>query len=147
VTPVLVRASILLVALAVVTAGACGGGATAKDRFIDEATAVCDDSAAEIEVASNATLTPSSTEEQVAAFLKNRYVPLLRKRLEKLRDLKPPIAERSTLDGIYTDFQAVIDAIEADPVKYTNQADDPFADIEVRFDEFGLIACGSRAES
>jgi hypothetical protein len=137
------RAAAVAVTLLVLAGAACSGGST-KDRFIDDATAVCDDSAAAIEVASGATLTPSSTEQQVAAFLKDRYVPLLRTRLDKLRELTPPAADRTTLDAIYADFEAVIDAIHADPVTYTNRADDPFADVEARFDAYGLPACGSR---
>jgi hypothetical protein len=116
-----------------------GAGCSDGDSFEDEATEVCDRSADEIRVAS-AQLTPDSTAEQVAAFLHDTYVPLLRERLAALRDLDPPDDVAQVLD----DYAVVLDSIEADPAGFSQRVDDPFADVDARLDEVGLQACGTR---
>ena len=138
-----IRAAIA-VAVALTLLGCSDSKPDPKAGFVKAATDVCDRSADEIEVAS-AQLTPQSTEEQVSLFLKDKLVPIYRKRLDALRKLAPPAEDQTTISAILDDQSTVVDAIEGDPSTFTKLSNDPFAAVDARWDAYGLTPCGSRA--
>lgn len=115
---------------------------TPKERFVAEATAICETSKHDIEVGFNAQLGGQPTPEQIAAFLSGVLVPQLRDRLDRLEALDLPPDDEDELTSVFADYRAVIDAIAADPAAFVAQ-EDPFADVDTRFDDYGLEACGS----
>jgi hypothetical protein len=115
---------------------------TPRERFVAEATAICEASKHDIDVAFNAQLGGQPTSEQVQAFLSGVLVPQLRDRMDQLDALEPPAGDRDELAALFADYRAVIDEIERDPGAAAG-GDDPFDDVDARFDEYGLEACGS----
>ena len=138
-----VRAGVA-VAVALMLLACSDGTSDPKAGFVRSATAVCDESADAIEVAS-AQLTPQSTEDQVSLFLKETLVPLYRKRIASLRALTPPSGDGATIGALLDDQSKVVDAIEADPKTFTALTTDPFGAVDARWDAYGLTPCGSRA--
>jgi hypothetical protein len=84
------------------------------------------------------------TDQQKSFFLKNTLVPAYRSRLDKLRAISPPSADRDTITAILDDQAKIVDAIDANPDQFATQATDPFAPIDSRWDAYGLKQCGSR---
>jgi hypothetical protein len=115
---------------------------TPRERFIAEATAICEASKRDIEVGFNAQLGGQPTPEQVAAFLSDVLVPQLRERFDRLEALELPPDDADELSALFADYRAVIDEIERDPVASAGGGD-PFANVDPRFDDYGLDACGS----
>jgi hypothetical protein len=113
-----------------------------RERFVAEATAICEASKHEVDVAFNAQLGGQPTSEQVAAFLSDVLVPQLRDRMDRLGALELPAEDRDELESLFADYRAVIDEVEADPAAAATRAD-PFAGVDARFDAYGLEACGS----
>ena len=75
-------------------------------------------------------------------FLSDVLVPRLSQRLDRLEALEPPPDDADELTELLADYRAVVDAIAADPAAAVAQ-DDPFAEVDARFDDYGLEACGS----
>lgn len=101
----------------------------------------CDTRYESIRVAS-AQLTPQSTPDQFSAFFKQFFEPAYRKQLDTMRNAGPP---DSTASALVADTTAVLDAINANPGSYALAAD-PFADVDARWDAYGLKACGTRVQ-
>jgi hypothetical protein len=117
-----------------------------KERFVAEATAICEASKHDIEVGFTAQLGGEPSPEQVAAFLSDVLVPQLRDRMDRLEELELPPGDDDELTELFADYRAVTDDIERDPAAAALQAD-PFADVDARFDDYGLEACGSAPPS
>jgi hypothetical protein len=113
-----------------------------KERFVAEATAICEASKHDIEVAFNAQLGGQPSPEQVAVFLSDVLVRQLRDRIDRLDVLEPPPEDADELAELFADYRDVIDGIEQDPAAAVGQ-EDPFAGVDARFDDYGLEACGS----
>jgi hypothetical protein len=113
-----------------------------EERFHDRATEACEASKHEIDVAFRAQLSGEPTQEQIAAFLSDVLVPELRARIDALERLDPPAGDADALQDLYADYREVIDAVDADPAAFVTQGD-PFAEVDRRFDDLGLPACGS----
>jgi hypothetical protein len=120
---------------------------TPKERFVAEATAICEESKHDIEVGFNAQLGGDPSAEQVAAFLRDILVPQLRDRIDRLRALDLPPGDEDKLVDLFAEYLAVIDQIEANPFEAATAADDPFSEVDARFDDYGLEACGSAPPS
>jgi hypothetical protein len=116
---------------------------TPRERFIAEATAICEASKQEIEVGFNAQLGARPTTEKVAAFLSDVLVPQLRERFDRLEALELPPDDADELAALFADYRAVVDDIERDPAAAATAEEDPFADVDARFDDYDLEACGS----
>ena len=115
---------------------------TPKERFIAEATRICEASKHDIDVGFNAQLGAQPSREQITVFLSDVFVPQRRDRLDRLEALEPPPDDADELRDLLADDRAVVDAIAADPASFVDQTD-PFAEVEARFDDYGLEACGS----
>jgi hypothetical protein len=113
-----------------------------KERFVAEATAICEASKHDIDVGFSAQLGGQPSPEQVAAFLADVLVPQLRDRMDRLEALELPPDDADELTALFADYRAVIDDIERDPAGAA-ALEDPFADVDARFDDYGLEACGS----
>jgi hypothetical protein len=121
---------------------ACSGGSSAKDRWINTSRTACDDRAHTVEVAS-AQLTAQSTAEQFTVFFQQFFEPAYRKQLDAQRAAGPP---DDTARALVDDTTKVLDAMAAAPGSFAVAAD-PFADVDARWDAYGLAACGSRTDA
>jgi hypothetical protein len=114
-----------------------------KKAFVDAAEAICDDSSARIAAASTAAgLTTSSAPDQITAFIRDRYVPIYRERLDALGALTLPPEDGERMKHLLADSRDSLDKLAADPTAFLEE--DPFDGVDVGFDTYGLTACGSR---
>ncbi|MGH9243719.1 MAG: hypothetical protein ACRD29_05250 [Acidimicrobiales bacterium] len=113
-----------------------------RERFVDDATAICDASKHDIDVAFGAQLSGGPDEQQIARFLSAVLVPELRERLDRLEGLELPADDRARLEDLFVEYRAEVDAIANDPAAAVSLTD-PFAAVDERFDAYGLPACGS----
>ena len=132
------RATLVVLVVAAACIG-CGGAKSAAERWRDRATKACDERADTIYVAS-AQLTAQSTPEQFAAWFRQFFEPAYRRQLEALRAASPP---DDTAKALVDDTAKVVDTMAADPGSFAI-AQDPFSDVDARWDAYGLTACGTR---
>lgn len=131
--------------LALAACSSSGGNSSSSDRssagaeWKTAAAAACDTRAAAIKTAS-AQLTPQSGAEQFAAWFKQFFEPAYRSQLDAQRIAGPP---DGTARALVDDTGKVLDAMAADPGSFA-VAPDPFADVDARWDAYGITACGSR---
>ncbi|MGH9139213.1 MAG: hypothetical protein ACRD0G_19565 [Acidimicrobiales bacterium] len=126
---------------------AAGGGdeQSASERFRDRVDDVCRDSNAELR-ASQAVLPANPTPDQAALFLGDVYVDLYRERINALRAVQQvPGDDADRYAQLVTDFEDVVDRIEADPARFVSV--DPFAELNPRWEEFGTPACADPAQT
>lgn len=135
------RGAALGVVIAALLVGACAGD-SAKDKWIAASVKACDARFRTVEVAS-AQLTATSTPEQFAAWFTQFFEPAYRAQLQAQRDAGPP---DDTARALVDDTTKVIETMAANPGAYA-VAPDPFADVDPRWDAYGLMACGSRADT
>jgi hypothetical protein len=127
------------VAVSIVALSACGGGASAIDKWKAAARTACDERYQSINVASSQ-LTAQATAEQFAAWFTQFFEPAYRKQLDAMRAAGPP---DDTAKRLVDDTTAVIDAMAADPGSFA-VATDPFTGVDPRWDAYGLAPCGTR---
>jgi len=92
----------------VVLAVACGGSSykgLSKSDYVAQASAICNKYTVQGKAAFKA-LGSSPTEQQVIDFVKSKEVPAYNQELVELRKLKPPQADRNTVNTILDDEQA-----------------------------------------
>lgn len=135
------RAGAALLGTALLVA-ACSSGKSAKAKWIDASRAACDERAGAVQVAS-AQLTPQSTAEQFTVFFQQFFEPAYRKQLDAQRAAGPP---DDTARALVDDTAKVLDSMAAAPGSFAVAAD-PFADVDRRWDAYGLAACGSRTDA
>lgn len=141
------NARVLSAALvAAVVATGCGeyeGGS--KDKFLDTANGICK--------TTGATVMPSleqlqdeglPTNGELRGFAGDVAVPALQKRVDELRQLDPPTADRKEVDGIIRAMQKGINGVRADPRQLVDG--DPFLEANADASSYGLTSCVLRAE-
>lgn len=98
---------------------------------------ICLDNAMEIDTARRALLTDNTAPEAVEGFLGDAFVDLARDRSDAIRALRPePDAEVLAVLG---EFDAVVDAVEADPS--IGLGANPFVEVDERWRALGLGGC------
>jgi hypothetical protein len=112
-----------------------------KQEFLTQANAICTAGSAEMQAAL-AAVTEATTEDELSAIITDQMVGSIRGQLADMRALGYPDGDRETLEGIYTDTEAMLDQVEADPIGLVlNATTDPFAELNARLAEYGLTAC------
>ena len=137
------RVALVVVLLAVLGAGLVVAGSGDDGDEDDEVAVVDDDPVAaacrasneEIATAQRALLENNEAPGAAEGFLGDAFVDLTRDRAASIRALAPPAEVLAVLD----EFDAVIDAIEADPS--IGVTSDPFAAVDPRWVELGLHDC------
>jgi len=127
------------VVVSIAALSACGGGASATDKWKAAARTACDERFQSINVASSQ-LTAQSTADQFAAWFTKFFEPAYQKQLGAMRAAGPP---DDTAKRLVDDTSAVVDVMAADPGSFA-VAMDPFAAVDPRWDAYGLAPCGTR---
>ena len=104
---------------------------------------ICLDNAAEIDTARRALLTDNTSPGAVEGFLQNAFVDLARDRSAAIRALQPPV-EPDVL-AVLDEFDAVVDAVEADPS--IGVGANPFQAVDQRWRDVGLGGCAMAGNS
>jgi hypothetical protein len=139
----------------VLLAGACGGdgdgngvdGPAAKAEFIEQATLICKEAAADVEEAGVPLFGPGaqSTRDELTRFLRDVVLPAVREQVVDLRQLEPPTSEREEFDAFLAEADRTIDGLEArleeDPESFFREGANPFEAANEKAAAMGLDAC------
>jgi hypothetical protein len=133
------RAVLALVVLALCGCSTTYAGDSKKD-FIAKGNEICK--------TTGATVVPTlkdlqnghvPTLAELRSFVGDVALPALQKRVDKLRQLEPPSADRKTIDDIIRTTQKGIDRIRNSPSQLVDA--DPFLDANVDVRSYGLTSC------
>jgi hypothetical protein len=130
-----VLAGVLIVA----GSGNDGGDGEQVDAGADPITLACRRSNEDLATAQRALLGDNDAPGAVEGFLADAFVDLARDRSTAIRATEPAAEVLAVVDA----FDAVVDAIEADPS--TGVGTDPFASVDARWQELGLDECAMGA--
>ena len=111
------------------------GGADDGDEDVSAIALACQASNEEIATAQSALLRDNDAPDAAEIFLGDAFVDLARDRSAAIRALEPSPEVLALLD----EFDAVVDAIEADPS--IGLGADPFEAVDARWVELGLPDC------
>lgn len=141
---------ILLMALAVVVISGCGGGGgdgdettvTSTDDYITQADAICSES----DTVNSASFRQAfgneqPTTDEAAAYVGDVLVPALETQLAKLRTVTPPEGDAETVNAIWDEIGAVIEAMKEDPEGALG-IEEPFAEVTPEAEAYGFKSCG-----
>jgi len=135
-----------LLALAVSVALLVGGCSTDyeggdKKDFVAEANAACKANGATVESGLDELReggrVPTSAE--VRSYVGDVALPRLQERLDELRQIEPPTADREKVDDIIRAYQEGLDTISSDPDQLADA--DPFLDAFSKAGAYGLTRC------
>lgn len=119
-------------------------GAPTKAEFIAQANEICAKGVREItEEAGKVLRGGQPTPEQVREFVTGTLVPRIRKRLDQLRELRPPEGDEDRVDAIFDAAENAADQLEEDPTALTGGAR-AFAEANRVSLEYGLRSCTGR---
>ena len=132
--------------------GACGGGGDRLTRaeLLKQGNDICQKGEDAITAAQEKAFPdqnkPPSTP-QIRAFFNDTIIPEVQKELDGLDDLKPPKDLESDYDELISDAKDALKKTEQqvkdDPEKLiSDNAADPFADVNKRATAMGLTVCG-----
>lgn len=113
-----------------------------KAHFIARGNAICQDNGATVkpamdELLNDATHQPTSAD--LRSFAGDVALPNLQERVDKLRQLVPPSADRGDVDDIIRAYQKGIDQITADPTRLADA--DPLLEAYSLSRVYGLTSC------
>lgn len=112
-----------------------------KAEFLAQANAICAAGNAEIDAAL-AGVTETTTEEELTTIINEQVVGSVRTQIADIRALGFPDGDAELLDAIFTDSEAALDQVAADPIgTFVDTTEDPFADLNARLADYGLTAC------
>ena len=117
-----------------------------SEEFLEQGNAICASVNDELDAVFEALGdTEPSTDELVSLF-EDTLVPSVRAEIDDLRELNPPEELEEEASQLFDDADAAIDEIEQlveeDPDAFFASDEDPFADVNERATEMGLVECG-----
>jgi hypothetical protein len=133
---------LVVVVLAVLGAGLVVAGSADDGDDLGAVAAVCRASNEEIATAQRALLEDNEAPGAAEGFLGDAFVDLTRDRSAAIRSVQPP--PPADVLAVLTEFDAVVDAIEADPSIGIER--DPFAEVDPQWVALGLSDCQIGAE-
>ena len=139
-------AAVVVVGLALTTGGCGGGKPPTKEEYLARAKDVCTKGNAELKKSSDELTAKipqgqKISDEQVAAFVKNTVVPMIRKEVHDLRKITPPKGEKAHLKEIYDALDKGLDDLAADPKKLTTT--NVFAHADELGKQYGISVCAA----
>jgi hypothetical protein len=146
----------VVVTSALLVLGACRSGDNnllTKDEFVKQGNAVCVTLGQEIDAASK-TAFPQGTEPDTATvkkFVKETFVPTVKKTIDGLDALKPPKELQKQVDALISHSRDVLAKVEkqadTDPTAIFSYENDPFADVNKEAGNIGLTGCANSNNS
>lgn len=142
---------VLLLSLSSLLVG-CGGddepAATApepeplsKTEFVTQAEEICAEGNEELRTAAE-DIPAEPSDEEVAQFAEDEFVPNLQQQHDDLAALGAPEGDEDTVQAILDSLQEAIDVVEDDPASLLS-SDDPFTEASDLAEEYGLVECAS----
>jgi hypothetical protein len=122
----------------------CGGGGDSdisKADFVAKANAICKKGNAAIEK-EGSKLGADSGKDEISSFISDTLIPNVQGQIDDIRDLGFPKADKAKLESVFDGAQSTLDGIKDDPEKAIG-SDDPFAETNKSFTDYGLTECAS----
>lgn len=85
----------------------------------------------------------SNDQEALAAYVKDVFVPAVRKQIDDIRALGLPPGDEAELTAIFDATYAALDRLAADPITIVNSGEDPFDRVNQQLIAYGLTDCGA----
>lgn len=85
----------------------------------------------------------SNDQEALAAYVKDVFVPAVRKQIDDIRALGLPPGDEAELTAIFDATYAALDRLAADPITIVNSGEDPFDGVNQQLIAYGLTDCGA----
>jgi len=141
------RFLLLVLSLALVTVSVgCGGGPKPipKEEYLKRADVICKKGSDDLRAKSEAAFKDikqgeKPTPAQIAEFVRNTVVPLLRSQVNQLRKLPPPEKLKSEAAAIYKELDKGLDELAKDPTKLTTT--NVFSKANDLAKKNGLVVC------
>lgn len=140
---IVLASTLLLVSCGSSDSGGTGdttGTTITKADFVEQANTKCTDLSERISAGQDA-LGSSPTDAEISAFVSDVIVVGFKATFDDIRDLGFPAGVEDLLEGILTDTENILDEIANDPIASFG-GDSPFVDVNARFNDYGLTACG-----
>ena len=140
-------AGLCVAALAVVVCG-CGDDEErlSSEEFLEQGNAICASVNDELDAAFEALGDSQPSTDELVSLFADTVVPNVRAEIDDLRELNPPDELQEEARQLFDDADAAIDEIEQliedDPEAFFESDEDPFADVNERATELGLVECG-----
>jgi hypothetical protein len=136
------------VAALAVVAGGCGDDEEqlSSEEFLEQGNAICASVNDELDAVFEALGDSEPSTDELVSLFADTVVPNIRAEIDDLRELNPPDELQEEASQLFDDADAAIDEIEQmiedDPEAFVESDEDPFADINERATEMGLVECG-----
>lgn len=138
-----VLSAALVAAVVTIGCGEYAGGS--KDGFLDKGNAVCRSTGYTVMPSLEALQKEGiPTAADLRGFAGDVAIPALQKRVDALRQLDPPSADRKEIDDIIRAVQKGINDVRADPTQLVDG--DPFLEANADASSYGLTSCVLGAE-
>lgn len=134
-----------LAALVAIAALLAGGGCSTdyeggdKDEFIARGNAICEAGAAVKPELEELLAERVPTSGELRGFAGDVLLPRLQERVDQLRLLDPPAADRDEVDDIIRGYRKGIDRVSANPTVLAEG--DPFIEADSKARSYGLTSC------
>ena len=117
-----------------------------KGAFITQADLVCANSQTQVMEAVRQIDQGQTTTAQKAEAYVQQVVPILKQETANLRNLTPPAADKAAVAKLWDEYDRATDAtaaaLRADPAKAGNTNFDPYAAVNKKLQDYGLVGCG-----
>lgn len=140
------RTTLLTLSLAAaLTLAGCGASGPSKAEYIKQADAVCTKAGEDLSKKQGeaiAKLGADAKPEDLTKLISDVLIPNAEGQLAELRKLEKPSDDADTIDGIYSDLEAGLKKVEADPEALTNDPNGPLASANKKARAYGMKVCG-----
>lgn len=140
--------AVLCVAALAVAAAGCGDDdeRLSSEEFLEQGNAICANSNDELDAAFEELGNDQPSTDEAVSLFEDTFVPTVRAQLDDLRELNPPEELEDESSQLFDDVDAAIGEIEQmiedDPEAFFESDENPFADVNERATELGLVECG-----
>ena len=133
------------VALLAAGCGSSGDKGLSKAEFLKQGNAICAKGNAEINAAGKKIFGPARRPSRAAGlkFATDTLVPKVGQQINDIAALKPPKADKNTVDALIAGVRQAFAKVKAHPaLALASGAHDPFADANKKANAYGLTKCG-----
>ena len=131
------------VALLAAGCGSSGDKGLSKAEFLKQGNAVCAKGNAEINAAGKKLGSARPSRAVLVKFATDTIIPNVEQQINGVAALKPPKADKSTVDALVASARQALAKIKANPaLAITSGSQDPFAASNKQANAYGLTKCG-----
>lgn len=131
------------VALIAAGCGSSKDSGLSKAEFLKQGNAICAKGNAEINAGAKKFRHARPSRADLLKFAKATLIPSIERQVNGIAALKPPKADKSTVDALVASARQALAKVKAKPALATTSGSrDPFADANKLANAYGLTKCG-----